>query len=193
MGTNIITLDPILDRRRSPYYLFHRLGEPPTTDYQFNAGWNLEVPNVWELVYFRSILYADATVANRKIIISQTFKRGTDLIAGQYIQTDNITANQSKMAEYSRLIASSAFTPNSDKYCYVSAKNLIIEGDDFLTFYWNLGQAGDNSYTTIILKYLNWELGMALPDLYQEKPRNRVDSAQRQSSEKFNFWDPPII
>jgi len=154
-----LTLDPIVSRRLKPFTLVYKVAIPGNGSYKIYAGDNLGVPNIWALHTGRIRLVTDATVANRNLSIRHYVDN--ELIT--IIKSGNIAANSTAYITYEQESLYGSVTHFGAYYATLSSKSFMIGGDDHILIDCTNGVAGDYFDIRLVMRWLNWELGMMLP------------------------------
>lgn len=169
MATYDLTLAPIPDRRQNPYISIKQrfLG---TESFEIYAGYNLEVPNCWELVEASFSIVTDATVANRYLQVNKYIEPA--LLVSYQFQSDPIAASTSsglvlmKTSDYSNLGLKTGLYYVPTSVGTLREKAVAIAGNNSLRFLVNTGKAGDVCTVICQLRWLNWELGLDYPEMF---------------------------
>lgn len=165
MAFKDITLQPVLTRKQSPIVVMTRPQVAPDTDLRIKAGWNLDVPNHWEVQFMVVNYIASAAVGNRRLE-GYIYNKSNGVISGvsrDSFTTDNITASQNKYLIHRRAQNFSGETDDGDFVQEMLPGSWQFHGDDLLYLYTFGEEAGDLWRVEITFRWLNWELGLADP------------------------------
>lgn len=162
MAIRTITLQPIQSGRQS-YFSHHNFKNWPAADQiHFYGGWNLEVPNHWEVNRLFIKYKASAVVANRYVSI--TLSKAGALFAMSTILSDAITAGVETDIAIGRITDATNLTTDN-KTLYISKYAMPLIGNDHMIITTLADQAGDTIYIDAEFRWLNVELGLA-PNIY---------------------------
>lgn len=152
------TLAPITNRRQAPFaFTNHTIAG--TEQLNIRAGYYYDVPCVWELIAIRFTLTTDATVANRK----PTVKLLPDNVYTlQQAISDNIAASTTETVYIAKVGWESEAA--SGRFLGINDKAWCIYGDGRVNFSTDTGKAGDVAVIRTQWRWLNWDLGMELPE-----------------------------
>lgn len=130
------------------------------------AGWNLEVPNHWSINFMQLVLTTDGNAGNRYARIShyiddlEVYSYSSDAIAAS--TTTGVTATQSAY--------DSAFSPaTASKRLDIFKDFGLFSGDEYMRFWVNGGKAGDIYQVKINFIWRNWDFGLLLPEMFENK------------------------
>jgi len=160
-----ITLPPIPDRRTSPFYIVAGKDKTPGNNMlRMTAGFNLTVPNHWEVARAKIKYVADANAANRQVYLYTQDGDGILQYQLDYVITPAITANQTKQILLNHAgIFSNIYMDSDAWYLTLRRNSWFFHGNQFLMLGANNFQAGDKITYHIEMRWLNWELGMDPP------------------------------
>lgn len=122
-----------------------------------------ESSQVWRIVGFRALVTTDATVANRAFRVQYFQEATSDKGYLAYLTTGSIIASQTNVQCQ---LGPYTFTdPNQDEISTnwtwgINSDFFIIDDDLTFQLYLGSGKAGDAVDVTVLLKYMNPELGM---------------------------------
>jgi len=156
-----LTLDPIVTRRNKPFISFY-LSIAGNEQIKIIAGDNLTVPNVYGVEFCLLRLAADVTVVNRYIHFTQYI----DKYVMEDLYTAGIAASEDKTFVISKAGVRSNFyqsVPANTGYIQMGENALCISGDDYWIINAGGGVAGDVVSIKLLIKWLNWDLGMMVP------------------------------
>ena len=165
--TTEITLPPITSRRQSPY---HRIKFTDVTgSLLITGGYNLEVPNHWELSQVH-IIYSCVVDANNRYCRSYTLKdvssAGTS-VQTQYWISDAMSAPAAPASFDIGLYKYGGFNNMSGPGMEILLhdRSITLVGSDKMYFFIDGDVAGDTIQSLWEFRWLNWELGLDYPVL----------------------------
>ena len=168
MATLKIYLPPPKDRRSSPFFLWRKINCDGVDNYEFHAGWNLNVPIHWKIHALKIGLNASVEVGNRYIyLVKHTIQQGLNEQIEE-LTTDQIQATEYKFLTLDQMSGFVSCSPGGDMYATLSPDAWIFSGDDYLFLYIQGDLTGDKVHIRMQFKFLNWELGIE-PPLSEEK------------------------
>lgn len=168
MANYDLTLGPILTKRFSPFVHIPLKIIAGTDQYTIKAGYNLEVPNHWTLHFCSIVLSTDATVANRYIAaycideqVGTSYSYRSEAVAASsigyfFLYPEGVAQ---KCQVESKPVADANYIPLND-WSY------LMQGDQKFRVLIYDGKAGDTVQVRAAFRWRNWDLNLALPELY---------------------------
>lgn len=158
-------LSGVSSRREHLYRVVNIQGVIGTDEIYIHAGWNLEVPNHWDMIGLRFDVVTDATVANRTFQVRKVLNDLETLI----LTTDAITASLTEGGYYYLAANDNKVTTNPTKRLSVYENNFLFAGDDYIRFRLGSGVAGDVWGIMATFLWKNFQLGLDWPEMFNNK------------------------
>lgn len=165
MANETILLDPITHRRGKVTQLVKRT-KAGNEWIKIRAGWNLEVPNYWDIQILGVECTTDATVGNR-YIKCRLYLDGTEYINGYQNAATAASSAGDMLLHRAQYLADVVPTTYADRLVYHD-KCLMFGGDDILKIELAGGVVGDSFTLMALFIWRNWDLGLDLPEQFQQ-------------------------